>query len=70
MNLSQDFEIWRLLFPFLRGTINSSIVVHFWDVIGILACVQILKSDCFLVLQESDVIGCYNNTFSLLSNKC
>ena len=24
-----------------------------------------LKSNCILVLQESDVIGCYNNTFSL-----
>ena len=31
--------------------------------------IAVLKSDCFLVSQERDVIGCYNNTFSLLSNK-
>ena len=32
--------------------------------------IAFLESDCFLVSQESDVIGCYNNTFSLLSYKC
>ena len=32
--------------------------------------IAVLKSDCFLVSQESDVIGFYNNTVSLLSNKC
>ena len=25
--------------------------------------IAVLKSDCFLVSQESNVIGCYNNTF-------
>ena len=25
--------------------------------------IAVLKSDCFLVSQESDIIGCYNNRF-------
>ena len=29
--------------------------------------IAILKSDCLVISQESDIIGCHNNTFSLLS---
>ena len=37
---------------------------------AMLVVIAVLESDCCLVSQESDVIGCYNNTFSLLSHKC